>query len=205
MLKPVFVLAWLTEIGMACVRAAGRRAAAGAPGANVARAAGAFDRMTRAVRLTIALARHTFQMFRAWRLAPDAAPDILAELDAAEAGEDRPETENLTDYEDLDEFRWLFREPLSEQEQFERILKKPFDEIVARICKDLGVKFDREAWACGAKPEAVFDAGEGEQAVSEVGLQRPHIGSSGKLNAEDAEARRARGEEKFRLEPSGGP
>ena len=157
------LLAWLVEIGRACVRAAGRRAAAGTPGVKAGRAAGAFDRMSRAVRLTIALARHTFEMFKAWRLAPDALADILDEPDEAEArvadAEDRPETENLTDYEDLNEFRWL---TMTEQEEFARILKKPFEEIVARICKDLGVKFDRQAWADGAEPEAVFDADPSE-------------------------------------------
>jgi len=153
------LLAWLIEIGMACVRAVGRRAVAKTPAAKAPRAAGAFERMSRAVRLAMALMQHTHRMFQAWKLAPEAWPPAD---DVNTGAEGRGETESLDDHETFVEYENLtdyesFREHRTERDQFDSILKKPFEDIIARICKDLGVRFDRDAWTRGARPEAVFD------------------------------------------------
>jgi len=76
----------LCEIGLARARAVSRRAISAVtgtatPGASAAKAGCALVRIARAVRLAVALSFLTFDMFRAWKLNPDAPTDMSPDMD----------------------------------------------------------------------------------------------------------------------------
>lgn len=157
------MLAELAEIGMQLARAAGRRASALAEGddagADGQDPALSYARAARAVRLTIALQS---------RLAKDLTALAEAETRARGAAAARQrdrihrrieraaETErpDAAEVERLSSDAW---ERLTEADDAE-LLDLPIDEIVARICADLGLSPD---WAASAFPCQDHPAGEG--------------------------------------------
>jgi len=132
----------LVEVGMELVGALQREVAEGRLG--VVKAAGAFERLSRAVRLTIVLA----QRLEAGIDIPvqaGAAVDASA-TDAASAGieaevaqtfeRERGERGEYRERGDLDEGVWLTR---------------PIPVLAARICADLGVAYDAALWEDGGE------------------------------------------------------
>jgi hypothetical protein len=152
----------LTEIGMEIAESAGRAARlaeAGELGADAPDPALTYARAARAVRLTIALQS---------RLAKDLTALAEAETRARGAAAARQrdrihrrieraaETErpDAAEVERLSSDAW---ERLTEADDAE-LLDLPIDEIVARICADLGLSPD---WAASAFPCQDHPAGEG--------------------------------------------
>jgi hypothetical protein len=169
----------LAEIGMEIAEEAGRQARAPAtdrplvdPGLTYARAA-------RAVRLTIALQQ---------RLAKD-----LAGLGRAEADARRTRIHRLVERaiegecDDADGIEQLCddaRESLREYEDLDDFADRPLGEIVALICKDLGLSTD--AWAgefaledlppLGEVPDPVGGRGPSSPVPQRAGEVRPKAG-----------------------------
>ncbi|OYX35830.1 MAG: hypothetical protein B7Y99_02855 [Caulobacterales bacterium 32-69-10] len=161
-MQQMAVLSRLTEIGMEIAEAAGRAARlaeTGAPGADAPDPGLTFARAARAVRLTIALQS---------RLAKDltALGEAEARARAKEAARrrdrihlriervaetERPEEDEA---ERLSSDAW---ERLTEMDDAD-ILDLPMDEMVARICADLGLSPD---WAASAFPLQDHPAEEG--------------------------------------------
>ncbi len=163
-------LARLAEIGMEIAEAAGLQARGEGEGAG-ADAALSFSRAARAVRLTIALEtrlvaeRAALQRGEAAVRASEASRrrdrihvkvDRLIDEVAQTEGEDAEVTERLS------EAVW---ERLTETDD-EDLLDRPIEEIVARICADLGLA---AGWAAEAFPVTAAATSAVERPLSQAG------------------------------------
>ena len=171
------ILREIREIGMDLMRALGRRAEAEAAAevgaeesAPVAKRdpADAFQRLSRAVRLTLAMEAKTDEALRALiageaevvetRRAEAAARAAKARAERHEAKKDKVE-DVMIDVIDAEvgdagarECRYALDERLDEDEAYEDLADKPLREIVERLCVDLGLtpdwsQWDGEGWA----------------------------------------------------------
>jgi hypothetical protein len=194
------VLGELAEIGLALARSLGRQVAdaaaaepAGRPRPSGGDPALAFSRIARAVRLTLALEARFDQDGQAAEAerAARRADDERARLDRrigglilkdearaiaraaieAEAGERGGEIDVERLLADLDE-------RLEDEADWD--CDRPIGEMVARICRDLGVAFDADAWVDedeAGEDDADEDDAEDVEAAFAVTLDRGGVGS----------------------------
>jgi hypothetical protein len=134
----VAILSWLAEIGVRKVTEVSRRVIDEAPvGRTFDRLIDAFVRFSRWVRIAIALS------FAIERGALDGEP---AEAPPAKRRRIR---EALTERPDWERPDWEQpeRERPEREERIEPYLRRPFGEVVALICRGLGVQPDWQAWS----------------------------------------------------------
>ncbi|HTK35028.1 MAG TPA: hypothetical protein VL358_07035 [Caulobacteraceae bacterium] len=147
------LLTRLAEVGLEIAEAAGRRALAspegGAEGLAHPDPGLTYARVARAVRLTVALQARLAKDL----LALDRA-DALAR--SAEAGARRARIHRMVEraiaaeHEDEDEIEQLSSdawERLTDEDADGALIRRPLGEVVARICRDLGLVPDGRAWA----------------------------------------------------------
>ena len=158
------VLAELTEIGMDLTRALRRRVEAQAktwadepPPTTERDPADAFQRLSRAVRLTLVLEARVAEALRAL-LAGEVATAETRHADTARAR--RRDTAparvvdlvtqamraEIDDKEALYDCREALEERLDEDEAYERYSDRPLRETVERLCADLGLTPDWSLW-----------------------------------------------------------
>jgi hypothetical protein len=164
------VLRELADVAMAVVRDVARRALdPDAPNDAVCNLSLAYTRLARAVRQTIALearmaneaADETRRAVRARGAQTKRDARRLVKRVIAESYDDEDDAEDLLD--ELDE-RLL-------DEDDTNFGDTPIGEIVARICRDLGVKFDAELWADELPPRDAAQAADARPGPAEPAAQ----------------------------------
>ena len=154
------MLTRLAEVGMQIAEAAGRRAVAvlegeppdgSDPGLTYARAA-------RAVRMSIALqARLAKDLLALDRdEASDRATQASARRERIHRLVERAIRDAHDDEDDIEQLSDDARENLMDHEAFGDLDGRPFGEVVARICKDLGLSPD---WGWAGEGSASLDGG----------------------------------------------
>ena len=159
------VLGELAEIGLEVARAVERQARAAGPDVDLKRLSMAYARAARAVRMTVALQSRLSEALKA-REAAAAEQRAEAEAEADDALAARLETQKVrvagivervleAEHEDYDEVSRLVLKAerlLDDESLYDDILSRPIGELVACICRDLGLSPDwprlaEEAWA----------------------------------------------------------
>lgn len=155
--RALALLAELAGIGMALARDLGRRAADDETPLDPAEAALAFSRLSRAVRLTIALEQRLAEAAparaeaaaRAWRvrIGHERALRAAGRKDEAEALVARALAAEGRDGFEADAVLEELSERLDEADDDDWLTDVPIAVMAARICRDLGVAFDPDVWA----------------------------------------------------------
>ncbi|HEY4031744.1 MAG TPA: hypothetical protein VGM25_15480 [Caulobacteraceae bacterium] len=153
--RQLALLGELAELGMDVARAVAARARAAGPEEDLGALANAYARVSRAVRLTVMLQSKLMQ-------APRAAPEPEAPDEASERSEQHKfrverivERVLRTQHDDEDEIDRLsaeVAERLDDEDLYGEVLDRPLGELVALICRDVGLEPDwarmaQEAWA----------------------------------------------------------
>jgi hypothetical protein len=146
--RQVQLLGELAELGLDIARAIARQASGQSVEAVVeGDVALAYARVSRAVRLTLMLQAKLIEEFQA---AADEAAEVKARLAPAYRAKARVEAivervaESAHDEDTVDRLISEAAERLDDEDLYGDLLERPLSELVARICKDLGLEPD---WA----------------------------------------------------------
>jgi hypothetical protein len=172
------VLTRLTDIGMGIAEDAGRRSRALAEGgeadANAPDPGLTYSRAARAVRMTIALQsrllEHLAKLDREGRL--DRMTETRKRKNRIERLVDLAIEAEYDDSYEVERLSREARERLDDEDEFGDLLDRPLAEVVAIICRDLGLSPEEGAWgAGGADPSIPFE------------VHPPHGGDRGDVGA----------------------
>ncbi|MDR3510268.1 MAG: hypothetical protein P4L73_01420 [Caulobacteraceae bacterium] len=145
----------LAEIGMALARTLLPEAGAAGPAVVRGDPAMAFSRIARAVRLTLALEARFDEQWRAGeaeaakaRATKQFIRGLIQRDKVGAITREVIETERRERGEAIDAERLLadLDERLEDPSELKAFADRPVSEMVAQICRDLGVAFDAEAW-----------------------------------------------------------
>jgi hypothetical protein len=164
--RQIDMLTRLAEVGVAMAETLGRQAADEAAESSPAELALAYSRVARAVRMTIALQSKLIEDFVNLDEAVTDEPRLVVEDLLAER---RDRVERIVrravraEHDDEDHVERLVHEAnerLDDEDFLGDILKRPIGEIVALICKDLGLSPDWDRLA--QEPWAIEERRQGE-------------------------------------------